>query len=167
MGVGTDQVTFEAFVAAHGPGLVRLATAISGDRPLAEDLVQQVLGRAWTRWSRIGRVDDPLGYVRRMVVREHLTWRRRRSSTERPSAFEGLDGPAAPDHAARTVEHQVLADRLRALPLKQRLVLVLRYYEDLPDARIAELLGCPDAIVRSHAARGLAALRANVPEEIR
>lgn len=173
-GVSPPPIPFAEFVAARGPGLVRLATAISGDRALAEDLVQQVLGRAWTKWSRISRVDDPLGYVRQMVVREHLGWRRKRSSTERPSRFDDValidrvpGAGGADDHSARSADHHLLAGRLAALPIKQRAVLVLRYYEDLPDARIAEVLGCSDGTVRSWAARGLARLRAEIPEEIR
>ena len=94
-----------------------------------------------------------------------VTWRCRRSSRELPSAGPVAPHPpdAGPDHAGRQASRDAAWELLRSLPRRQRAVLVLRYYEDLPDAEIATILGCAESTVRSQATRALAALRAVVP----
>jgi RNA polymerase sigma-70 factor (sigma-E family) len=144
---------FEEFTAARLPALLRYAMLLSGDRELARDLVQEVLARALVKWGRIGTIEEPYAYVRRMVTNEFLSWRRRRKLTTVP-----LDEA----HEATTPEPET-PDDLRALlarlPGRQRAVLVLRYYEDLTDDEIAAALGCRVGTVRGYASRGLAALR--------
>jgi RNA polymerase sigma-70 factor (sigma-E family) len=157
--------TFEEFVATRGSGLTRFAYVLCGQHHLAEDLVQEVLARMHKRWARIEReVDQPEVYVRRAVVREFLSWRRRRSSSEATVADvpEPTTGCGA-DSANDLAERDELWTALATLPRQQRAVLVLRYYEDLPDARIAEVLGCREVTVRGYALRGLARLRATLP----
>ena len=149
---------FDAFVAARGPALLRLALMLTGELYAAEDLVQNALAKTYRQWARVQRADSPEAYVRRIVVREHLSWRRRRSSSEVPT--EHVD-PGATDvdpgaaGAARDAAWRLLA----GLPKAQRTVLVLRYYADLTDDSIAELLRTSPSTVRSNAARGIAALR--------
>lgn len=75
-------ISFDDYVRLRGDRLVRLARVLVRDRHLAEDLVQEVLGRAYARWDRIARTDDPDLYLRRMLINGHISWRRRRSSTE-------------------------------------------------------------------------------------
>jgi len=154
--------TFDSFVVARGPGLLRFAYVLCGDRHLAEDLVQEVLARVHRKWSRIEELTYPEAYVRKAVVREFLSWRRRLSNRELVAAYLPERTQDAPDPAARQAVFDELWRLLATLPRAQRAVLVLRFFEDLPDARIAELLDCTAATVRVHASRGLARLRASM-----
>jgi RNA polymerase sigma-70 factor (sigma-E family) len=152
-------MTFEEFAATRMPGVLRFAAVLAGDRATAEDLAQEVLIRAYYRWDRIGGLDRPDLYVRKMMLNEYLSWRRR--SARQVPVGAGTIEPAstAPDHAAEFGEREALLAELGKLPRRQRAVLVLRYYEDRGDTEIAELLGCSPGTVRSHASRALAALR--------
>ncbi len=152
-------MTFEEFAATRMPGVLRFAAVLAGDQATAEDLAQEVLIRAYARWDRIGCLDRPELYVRKMMLNEFLSWRRR--SSRQISAGDMASEPAsiAPDHAAEYNEREALLGELGKLPRRQRAVLVLRYYEDRGDSEIADLLGCSRGTVRSHASRALAALR--------
>lgn len=151
--------TFDEYVRTRGDGLLRFAYAICGDRHLAEDLVQEVLSRVCRGWPRFARVDRPDAYLRTAVVRQFLSWRRR--AARREVSVPALAEPAGdqPDPVVRRAVRDEMWQLLGRLPRRQRAVLVLRYYEDLPDARIAEIVGCRPATVRSHAHRGLTSLR--------
>jgi len=151
---------FEDYVVARGGYLLRVAYLLCGDRHLAEDLVQDVLARAHRRWSHI-EAETPDGYLRAALVRAHLSWRRRRSSGEWVLA-ELPEPPPGDDFAQRQALRDELWQLLGSVSRAQRAVLVLRYFEDLDDRRIAETLGCAEATVRVHAARGLAALRSRL-----
>ena len=153
--------SFEDYVTAHGAALVRFARFLAGDEHRAEDLVQDVLARAYLRWDRITRADEPDVYVRQAIVNAARSWWRRRSNRERP-VDEPLDGVAAGEVDTQAVERDALWRRIRRLPQRQREVLVLRYYEDLDDATIAEILGCSPVTVRSHAMRALNTLRGHL-----
>ncbi|MCW2777022.1 MAG: transcriptional regulator, LuxR family [Frankiales bacterium] len=148
-----EGVTFEEFVLARGPALVRFAHGLCGDRHLAEDLLQDVLARCSPRWDRLA--DRPEPYVRAALVRALVSWRRRRSSTEQPGVLPDL---AAPEGGPE--ERDAVWRLLATLSPRERAVLVLRHYEALPDDEIAALLGCRPATVRSLAARGAARVRA-------
>ena len=157
-------VTFENFVAARGGALLRFSVMLTGDRHRAEDLVQTVLARVYgRRWERIAAMARPEAYLKRMLVNEHLRWWRRRSSQESPAAAPHHLTPAQPDAQGAVAARDAAWELLRRLPSRQRAVLVLRYYEDLSDAQIAEVLGCRPATVRSQATRALATLRAALP----
>jgi len=152
-------MNFEEFAATRMPGVLRFAAILAGERAIAEDLAQEVLIRTYSRWDRIGGLDRPELYVRKMMLNEFLSWRRR-SWRQIPAGDRTLElVSAAPDHAAEHTEREALLAELRKLPRRQRAVLVLRYYEDRDDTEIAELLGCSPGTVRSHASRALAALR--------
>ncbi|RZU54436.1 RNA polymerase sigma-70 factor (sigma-E family) [Krasilnikovia cinnamomea] len=157
-------VTFEQFAIARIPSLLRYAIVLTGDRDLAQDIVQEVLARAQVKWRRITGADSPEAYVRRMVLNEYLSWRRSWAARnvhavgERLVELDDARG-GAPDHAQGVVDADALWHRLATLGRKQRAVLVLRYYEHLDDDAIAELLGCSPATVRSHASRALKNLR--------
>ena len=151
----------DAVVRAQLPGLLRYATVLTGDGQTAADLVQEVLLRAHLRWTRIGMMDRPDLYLRRMVTNEHLSWRRTwYVRTVRATADEVLA-----IHTGTHDDHQDFADEdevwrhVAMLPPRQRTVLVLRYYEGLTDPEIASVLGTSAATVRSHASRALATLR--------
>lgn len=158
-------MTFDEFLAARLGALVRYATVITCDPHLAEDITQDVLVRAQARWPRIARLDAPEQYVRRMVLNEFLSWRRRRAARGTPYALEILDAlvPPTPDPAAHSDLRDALFRLIAALPPKQRAAVALRFYEDLADDEIAELLGCREATVRSHISLALAKLRSTLP----
>lgn len=157
--------SFDQYVVGRGASLLRFAYLLTADRHLAEDLVQEVLAKAHHRWARIERLDQPDYYVRKAILNQYLSWRRRRSSGE--TAMRDLpDAPDPGDHASRLAERDEVWAMLAGLPRQQRAVLVLRYYEDLADAQIAELIGCSVATVRAHASRALTRLRAGFPAAI-
>lgn len=153
-------MTFEEYVRLRGPALVRFARLLAGDDQLAEDLCQEVLARAYLRWRKILRTDQPDLYVRRMVVNARASWWRRRSNRERPADLATIEPrrtAAGPETDA--AERDALWRRVRRLPDRQRAVIALRYYEDLDDAAIARILNCSAVTVRTHAMRALATLR--------
>lgn len=151
-----DGESFDSYVAADGAALLRFTYALTGDHHLAEDLVQEALVTVHRRWSR---VDRPGAYVRKAVLRQYLSWRRRRSSGEVPAADDVRFEPVSSDHADALADQDALAALLATLPRQQRAVLFLRFYQDLDDAAIGELLGCSAVTVRGYASRGLARLR--------
>jgi RNA polymerase sigma-70 factor (sigma-E family) len=153
--------TFEDYVADRGHALLRFSYLLSGNLHTAEDLVQEVLGRAFLRWRRMAEVEQPDAYLRTAIVREYLSWRRRRASGEAllGTVPEPAESTADDRGAARLADRDEMWSLLGTLPRRQRAVLVLRYYEDLPDTRIAEVLGCRTGTVRVHASRGLSHLR--------
>jgi RNA polymerase sigma-70 factor (sigma-E family) len=154
--------TFEEYVHARGPALARLASLLTGDDHRADDLVQEVLAKVYVRWRRIAETDRPDLYVRRMLVNAHASWWRRLSNRELAVAVihdRATGSDLADQAAARDEMWQLVA----TLPPRQRAVLVLRYYEDLDDASIADILDCSPVTVRTTAMRALAALRARYP----
>lgn len=134
--------------------LCRLAFLLTGDWAQAEDLVQDALVRCERRWRSIA-ADDPDAYVRRAVVNAAANWRRRRR-TELPLTEEAL--PARDDSAATDARLMLIA-ALRRLPIDQRQVLVLRFFEQLSEAETALALGIAPGTVKSRTSRGLDALR--------
>jgi RNA polymerase sigma-70 factor (sigma-E family) len=161
-------VTFDEYVTTRLGALLRYATAVTADPHLAQDVVQEVLLRAQQRWDRIAAADQPEAYVKRMVLNEYLSWRRRLARRAAPSPDEVIASatPPADDHAGVVADRCALVALIADLPPRQRAVLALRYYEGLGDPQIADLLGCSEATVRSHAARALAALRTSATTTI-
>jgi RNA polymerase sigma-70 factor (sigma-E family) len=160
-------LTFEEYVAARGPALVRFAVLLTGDDHRAEDLVQDALTKAYLRWSRIRRADDPDVYLRRLVLNGSRSWWRRRANREVPAELGtgGAADRAAPgDVGGEAAERDALWRLISALPEQQRAVVVLRYYEDLDDATIARVLDCSTVTVRTHAMRALQKLRGHYPD---
>jgi RNA polymerase sigma-70 factor (sigma-E family) len=151
-------LTFDEFTGANLAGLLRFAVVLTGDRGLAEDVVQEVLVRVHLRWTKIGALDSPEHYVRRMVVNEYLSWRRRWARVVPHANPPDRPDPAS-DHAVAHAERDALRIELDKLPRRQRAVLVLRYYAGMSDTEIAEVLGCGAGTVRGYASRALAALR--------
>jgi RNA polymerase sigma-70 factor (sigma-E family) len=160
-------VTFAEFATARLPALLRYAIALTGDRDLAQDVVQDSLAKAQANWRKVERANSPDAYVRQIVLNEYLSWRRRWSVRNIQAAGEHMvvlvDRRAATrDHADAVVDGEDLWARLATLPRKQRAVLVLRYYEQLDDTEIASLLDCAPATVRSNASKALKTLRLNL-----
>ncbi|GAB2603718.1 SigE family RNA polymerase sigma factor [Kribbella endophytica] len=150
-------MTFDEWTDRGLPALLRFATVLCGSRHLAEDVVQDALLKAHRKWERVGQADSIDAYVRRMVVNEFLSWRRKWSRIiPRP---EVRVDETAPDHAHQHADRDELIAQLAKLPARQRAVLVLRYYGGLSDHEIAETLGCSAGTVRGYASRALATLR--------
>jgi RNA polymerase sigma-70 factor (sigma-E family) len=159
---------FEEFAAARLPAMLRFAGVLTGDRELAEDVVQEVLIRVLKRWPQIGNLDHPEAYVRKMVVNEYLSWRRRSWRLIPSGAAQDVDNRFSPDHALGHAERDALLAEIGKLPRRQRAVLVLRYYQGLQDCEIAGVLGCAPGTVRGYASRALAALRVELaPAQMR
>ena len=146
---------FAEFAAARSAALIRLAYVLTADQHAAEDLLQSALIKAAAHWGRIHT--DPESYVRRIMYRQQADWwrhpRRRRETVV-------AQVPEPPQRAEADPEARLaLEQALRALPARKRAVLVLRYLEDLPEAQVADLLGCSVGTVRSQAYKALAQLR--------
>lgn len=157
---GVD-ASFSAFVRERSLSLYRFACLITGDRHLAEDLLQHVLLNVYRRWGSIREPSAAEAYARTALVRSVISWRRRRSWRGEILVAETpedrfLDGTTAVD------DRHSLLPFLRSLPARQRAVLVLRYYEDMSEEQIAETLGCSRGAVKSHSARALAKLRSGM-----
>ncbi len=151
---------FAQFVEARERALQRTAYLLTGDWALAEDLVQTALARTWPRWERIRRRDDPEIYVRRVMVNTWTTWKRRRWRGERPSAAVP-ETAAAGDMAEEVTVRIGLRGALGSLTPRQRAVLVLRVYDDLPEAQVAYVLNCAVGTVKATMSQALAKLREN------
>jgi RNA polymerase sigma-70 factor (sigma-E family) len=139
---------------ALAPGLLRLAVMLTGSSHDAEDLLQTTFARAQRHSHRIASMAAPGAYLRRIMLNEHVSERRRRrlrTVSISEAASVALDPQASVG--------EDLWPLLATLPKQQRAVLVLRYYEDLPDGEIATLIGCSPATVRSHASHGMTRLR--------
>jgi RNA polymerase sigma-70 factor (sigma-E family) len=152
--VGASRGTFEAFVLARSSRLLGTAYLLTGDRGLAEDLLQTALSRAWRSWQRID--SNPEAYVRRILLNTYAGWWRRRWNGELPS--DDLPDRPAPEADDQSAAHE-LKDALRRLPKRQRAVVVLRYFEDQTEAETARILGCSVGTVKSQSSKALAKLR--------
>jgi RNA polymerase sigma-70 factor (sigma-E family) len=152
--------SFEEFVVSRGAALLRFAYLITGDRHLAEDLVQEVLARVHLRWDRIEHAPTAEAYVRSALVRQNISWWRRRSARGERTVAEVPETPDGHSTEQAVTARDEMWSLLATLPRRQRTVLVLRFYEDLPDDRIAALLGCSPVTVRVQTSRALARLRA-------
>ncbi|MCM4079187.1 SigE family RNA polymerase sigma factor [Paractinoplanes hotanensis] len=158
---------FRAFVEQQWGPLVRVAYLLTGDRGYAEDLVQAALEKTHRKWARVSRMEAPVAYVRKAMVNTATSWRRRRRVSEVPLLV--TDSPAADAYGSVEQRQQVVA-ALRTLPPRMRAVLVLRYFADLGEAEVADLLGCSVGTIKSQASRGLDRLRTHlnpVPERTR
>jgi RNA polymerase sigma-70 factor (sigma-E family) len=152
---------FGDYVTRQRPRLMRFATVLTCRTWLAEDLVSDVLCRAYERWDRISGMAEPHAYVRRMIVNEYLSWHRRLARTS-PRADVESDAARQSDGADERAERDAMIRRLASLPRRQRAAVVLRYYAGLPDAEIAAELGCRATTVRSQISRALATLRVDL-----
>ncbi|MEV6793691.1 SigE family RNA polymerase sigma factor [Streptomyces sp. NPDC051320] len=146
---------FEEFARAGSPRLFRTALLLCGDWHLAEDLVQTALGKAYASWSKVRRADHPDAYVRTVLMRTYISHTRLRRSAERPVSAVPEGAVAEADTALRVT----LLAALRELPVRERAVVVLRYWEDRSVAETANELGLSQGSVRNQSARGLSRLR--------
>jgi RNA polymerase sigma-70 factor (sigma-E family) len=162
----------EDYVNAALPRLMGAALSLTGHRHDAEDLVQETLAKVILKWDSVERADSPDAYVRRAMVNTFISGKRRRSSTELVSHEAVTDERRVSErvgHDSELAARDHMWQLLATLPPRQRAVLVLRYYDDLPDAQIAEVLGCSSVSVRVAAHRAMGTLRealAPVPTDV-
>jgi RNA polymerase sigma-70 factor (sigma-E family) len=155
---GVDQNSFATVFNEHHRRAVRLAYLLTSDADQAEDIVAEAFAKVYARWSK-GEVRDVGAYLRRAVANEANSKLRRRYLERTIAARRSGD-----DRGVHTIDDGA-ADRdqvwqaIQRLPDKQRKAVVLRYYEDLPEAETAELLGCSVGTVKSQVSRGLARLQ--------
>jgi RNA polymerase sigma-70 factor (sigma-E family) len=147
---------FSEFVESALPGLLRYGHALTGNPHDAADLVQTVLEKIGSRWTHVQRkTGDPLAYIRRSMANAHVSrWRR----TRRESLMADMP-ETQPFTPADPFEHEPLWLALRALPPRQRAVMVLRYYEGLSEIEIAQTLSISTGTVKSQASKAIASLR--------
>lgn len=151
---------FQDFVAARGAHLYRTACLLTGgDTHLAEDLVQETLGRMYAVWGKRRGIDNPVGYAQSVLVNTFITLRRRKSSGEQPVAEVRDPLGAAGDKDGDADLRLTLLAALARLAPQDRAVLVLRYWEDRSVEETAATLRLSAGVVRSRSGRALARLR--------
>ncbi len=156
---------FEDFVRARSTALARCAYLLTGNVHLAEDLLQDTLARVAERWRSIERTGDPEPYVRRVLYTRAVDgWRRRRRVDELHRRGAGQRPELVTDDAETVTRRLVLHDALARLTVRQRAVLVLRFYEDLTEVQTAAVLSCSVSTVKSQTRHALSRLRELAPE---
>ncbi|MFC8093769.1 SigE family RNA polymerase sigma factor [Streptomyces sp. NPDC057301] len=156
------QESFREFVENRSSALLKTAVLLTGgDRHAGEDLLQNALMKAAGRWHRI---DEPEAYVRQVLYRQQISRWRLKWPRRELTVAEPPERGASPDAASAAELRLLMRGALARLTARQRTVLVLRYFEDLPEAEVARILGCSVGTVRSTTHRSLARLRSLAPE---
>jgi RNA polymerase sigma-70 factor (sigma-E family) len=156
---------FAAYMQARQPRLLRTAYLLTGDRHTAEDLVQTALAKLYLSWDKVQQRGSIDGYVRRILVNENNSmWRR--GWKKREYATEALPDDGHITDKYDEGQHAAVWAVVQTLPRKARAVVVLRYYEQLSEAEIAETLGISVGTVKSQASRALATLRERAPQHL-
>lgn len=153
--------SFRQFVIDRGDSLLRTAYLLCGERALAEDLLQVALWNTFRAWPRIRDQRRLEQYVKRSLINGWLGWQRRSSSHELACLTGEVPSHPVPDHAEAVTDREHLLRALALLPVRQRAVVVLRFYEDMTERHVARLLRCSVGTVKHQAADALAALRRN------
>ncbi len=148
---------FRDYVTSRSPSLLRAAYLLTGNRADAEDLVQAALAKTFQAWDRIEDRAALDGYVRRAMINTHISWWRRRKFEEFPT--DELPDQAVADHAGRSDLRDSLRSAVERLPQRMRAAVVLRYYEDMTEAEVADALGVSLGTVKSTVSRAVAKLR--------
>lgn len=159
-----DEAVTELY-SAHYRSLVRLAALLLRDSESAEDVVQDSFVAMHGAWRRLRDRERALPYLRQAVVNRARSALRRRKVEVKYAPTPGPDAPSAEYGALGAVERDAVLTALDKLPVRQRETLVLRYYGDLSEAQIAEAMGISRGSVKSHAFRGMAALRELLDDE--
>jgi len=149
---------------SHYSSLVRLAALLVRDEPTAEEVVQECFIAMHDGWHRLRDNDKALSYLKQAVVNRCRSVLRHRSMVQRNAPKPAPDMPSAEQGAMSLLERSAVIAALKALPNRQRQALVLRYYADLSEAQIAKAMGISHGAVKSHTARGMAALRAGLEQ---
>lgn len=165
-GPASAAASVTALYEAHAVGLIRLAVVLLGDRPAAEDAVQEAFCGLYRRWGQLHNPGRALGYLRSAVLNRSRSELRRRNRSERTARRAAATPSAAADVTVLIgEEHAEVLAALRALPDRQREALILRFYLDLPEHDIAAAMGISPVTVRSTTSRALAALGRALKEQ--
>jgi RNA polymerase sigma-70 factor (sigma-E family) len=158
-----EATAFAEFATSRHGALFRYAYLLTGDRGLAEDLVQEALVKTYVGWHRLRDPNNAEAYTRRAITTTAIGWWRRKSwRAERP--YDDVpDQPVSADDATARVW---LWNELQKLPPRQRATLILRYYEDLTEPQTAEILGCSVGTVKSQVHDALKKLRARLGSDV-
>ncbi|GAA3687117.1 SigE family RNA polymerase sigma factor [Nonomuraea antimicrobica] len=155
---------FADFVRHRGDHHLKTAVLLTGDWHAAEDLVQSCLGKLYHVWHRLDTTSEPDAYLRRILVNTHRSWWRARWRREIPRAeLPDLPGPGDLGEGGAVAED--VRKALARLPVRQRTALVLRFFADLSETEVADLMGCSVGTVKTHTRRGLEAMRRLLPRE--
>jgi len=156
-------VDYDEFAASRLPALLRFAVMLTGDPDTAADVVQDAMVKAHVSWRRVHACEQPDRYVRRMITNAYIDQRRGSWLRRVVLRADPAEPPAVRDHSEATADRDHVWSLLATLPRQQRAALVLRYYENLRDAEIADVLGCSVGTVRGYISRALATLRLDLP----
>jgi RNA polymerase sigma-70 factor (sigma-E family) len=154
---GSVEIDFHEFVITRSRSLLHSAYLLTGNVADAEDLVQSALAKTYQAWDRIEDRKALDGYVRRAMVNTHISWWRRRKVDEYPTD-DIPDQPVA-DSSVSSEQHDVLRRALERLPQRMRAAVVLRFFEDMTEAEVADVLGVSQGTVKSTVSRAVAKLR--------
>jgi RNA polymerase sigma-70 factor (sigma-E family) len=162
-----DEAVTRLFAVHYRP-LVRLAHLLLADTGRAEEIVSDAYVALHANWRRLDDTDKALAYLRATVVNRSRSALRHRRVAERylvrVAAARVENAPAAERGALDRLAHETVMAAVGSLPARQREAIVLRYYADLSEAEIADAMGCSRGAVKSHTARGVAALRGRLDE---
>jgi RNA polymerase sigma-70 factor (sigma-E family) len=157
LGPSADDPGFRDYVTSRSRSLLHMAYLLTRNQADAEDLVQVALAKTYQAWDRIEDRNALDGYVRRAIVNTHISWWRRRRLEEYPT--DAIPDRAVTDHPADSEISAALSRALDRLPSRMRAAVVLRYYEDMSEAEVAEVLGISQGTVKSTVSRAVAKLR--------
>jgi RNA polymerase sigma-70 factor (sigma-E family) len=152
-----DHPAFRDYVTARSRSLLRTAYLLTGNQADAEDLVQSALAKTYQAWDRIEDLGALDGYVRRAMVNTHISWWRRRKLEEFPT--DELPDQVVADHSGDSDSREVLRRAIDRLPDRMRAAVLLRFYQDMTEAEIADALGVSLGTVKSTVSRAVAKLR--------
>lgn len=153
-----DREAMAAFCYREHARLVGALTLFVGERDVAEELAQDALVRACQRWEHLERMESPRAWLHTVGMNLARSWVRRRAAERRARARHDAR-PAPADSGADTADRIAVRAAVAALPERQRMAVVLRYYADLPAAQVADRMGCAEATVRALTHQAISALR--------
>ena len=153
------RASFDAWVRAAQSRLLQSAFLMTGDAHHSQDLVQEALVKVAARWEKL-RDQNPDGYARRILYRDHISWWRR----QHDFLVEVMPEGSSRDLSESSVDYVVVGAALESLTRKQRAVLVLRYFDDMTEKQTADILGVSVGTVKSQCSAALARLRRAGPE---
>jgi RNA polymerase sigma-70 factor (sigma-E family) len=154
---GIDDPGFRDYVTARSRSLLRTAYLLTGNLADAEDLLQSALAKTYQAWDRIEDMGALDGYVRRAMVNTHISWWRRRRVEEFPT--DEIPDQVVADHSGNSDLQEMMRRAIDRLPERMRAAVLLRYYEDMTEAEVADVLGVSLGTVKSTVSRAVAKLR--------
>src|SRR5205823_11209439 len=166
VGWSADRAVTELY-SMHYRALVRLAALLVRDTPTAEEVVQDSFVAMHGGWQRLRDAESALAYLRQAVVNRSRSVLRHRAVVEKYPEKPSPDMPSAEHGALVQLERSAVIAALRKLPGRQREAIVLRYYADFSEAEVAAAMGISCGAVKSHTARAMAALRADLEQQDR